>query len=131
MVQKMPSSFLRRLQLMGVLLLICDSYMNWSTGFVSLKLCVGFSIFDSVSFLLKFRKCMKFWTLKRHNSFQNENNIKLAHSFASRFLIFKLEQEVLKFNDICMSWSSPQTELLTNFLKPQNQSFENVSIVGS
>ena len=74
---------------------------------------------------------MKSWTLKRHNSFQNENNIKLAHSFASRFLIFKLEQEVLKFNDICMSWSSPQTELLTNFLKPQNQSFENVSIVGS
>ena len=37
-----------------VLLLICDSYMSWSTRFVSLKLCVEFSIFDSVSFLLKF-----------------------------------------------------------------------------
>ena len=31
-----------------------DSYMTWNTSFVSLKLCVGFSIFHSVSFLLKF-----------------------------------------------------------------------------
>ena len=45
---------------------------------------------------------MKFWTLKRHNSFQNENNLKVTHSFASRFLIFKLQQDVLKFNDICI-----------------------------
>ena len=37
-----------------VLLLICDSYMIWRTRFVSLKLCVGFSIFDFVAFLLKF-----------------------------------------------------------------------------
>ena len=28
-------------------------YMSWGTRFVSLKLCVGFSIFDSASFLLK------------------------------------------------------------------------------
>ena len=44
--------FLSRAQLITVLLLICDSYM--STRFVSVKLCVGFSIFDSVPFLLKF-----------------------------------------------------------------------------
>ena len=44
----------RELQLITVLLLICDSYMSWSTRFVSLKLCMRFSIFDSVSFLLKF-----------------------------------------------------------------------------
>ena len=42
------------LQLTTVLLLICDFYMSWSTSFVSIKLCVRFSIFDSVSFLLKF-----------------------------------------------------------------------------
>ena len=30
------------------------TFMSWSTRFVSLKLCVGFSNFDSVSFLLKF-----------------------------------------------------------------------------
>ena len=35
-------------------LLICDSYMSWSTRFVSLTPCVGFSIFNSVLFLLKF-----------------------------------------------------------------------------
>ena len=66
-------------------------------------------------------------TLKRHNSFQNENNRKLTHSFASRPLIFKLQQEVLKFNDICVSWSSPKTDLETNFLNLENRSFENVS----
>ena len=46
-------------------------------------------------------------TLKRHNSFQNENNGKATHSFAPRPLIFKLQQ-VLKFNDVCVSWSSPK-----------------------
>ena len=50
----MHSVSFRELQLIIVLLLICDSYMSWSTRFISLKLCVGFSIFDSVSFLLKF-----------------------------------------------------------------------------
>ena len=49
----MPAGYIE-LQLITVLLLIYDSYMNWSTSFVSLELCVGFSIFDSVSFLLKF-----------------------------------------------------------------------------
>ena len=34
--------------------LICDSDMCWSTKYVFLKLRVVFSIFDSVSFLLKF-----------------------------------------------------------------------------
>ena len=50
----MLSFFFRELQLITVLLLICDSYMRWSTRFVSLKLCVGFSIFNSISFLSKF-----------------------------------------------------------------------------
>ena len=52
--QKVPSFFFQELQLITVLLLICDSHMSWSTRFVSLKLCVGFSIFESFSFLLKF-----------------------------------------------------------------------------
>ena len=51
-IQKIPSFFFRELQLSTVLLLICDSYMSWSTRLVSIKLCVKFSIFDSVSFLL-------------------------------------------------------------------------------
>ena len=33
--------------------------MSWSTKLVSLKLCVGFSIFDSVLFLLKFILLLK------------------------------------------------------------------------
>ena len=53
-IQKMPSFFFRELQFITVLLLVCDFYMSWSTSFVSLKLCVVPSIFDSVSFFLKF-----------------------------------------------------------------------------
>ena len=53
MVQKM-SFFFRELQLITVLLLICDSSISGSTRFVSRKLCAGLSIFDSViSFLLR------------------------------------------------------------------------------
>ena len=55
-------------------------------------------------------------TLKRHNSFQNYNNRKVTHSFAPRPLIFKLQKEVLKFNDICVSWNFAKTDLETNFL---------------
>ena len=47
----MPFFFFRELQLITVLLLICDSYMSWSTSFVSLNLWVGLSIFDSLSFV--------------------------------------------------------------------------------
>ena len=47
-------------------------------------------------------------TLKRYNSFQNENKGKATQNFAPRPLIFKLQQEVLKFNDIFVSWSSPK-----------------------
>ena len=62
--------------------------------------CMGFSMFDSVSFLLKnfvfvaitfSTKSTDSLTLKRNNSFQNRNNRKGTHSFAPRPLIFKLE----------------------------------------
>ena len=51
--KKIPFLF-GELQLITVLLLICNSYMSCSTRFVSLKLYVGFSIFNFVLFLLKF-----------------------------------------------------------------------------
>ena len=57
-------------------------------------------------------KCTNSLTLKRHNSFQNYINKKATQSFASRPLIFTLQQEVWKFNDICVSWSSQKTSLL-------------------
>ena len=47
-------------------------------------------------------------TLKRHNSFQNQNNRKAIQNFAPTRLIFKLQQEVLKLNNICVSWCSPK-----------------------
>ena len=51
-------------------------------------------------------------TLKRHNFFQNKNNRKARH-FAPRPLKFKLQQEVFKFTNVCVSWSSPKTDLET------------------
>ena len=50
--KKCPFISFANLKLITVLLLICDSQM--STNLVSLKLRVGFSIFDPVSFLVKF-----------------------------------------------------------------------------
>ena len=127
MEQKMSSFFFHELQFIAILFLIRDSYMSWSTRFVSLKLCVGFSIFNSVSFLLKFL----FFFKKMHglldNSFQYQNNRKATDSFAPRSLASKLLQEVLKFNDICVSWSSPKTDSEINFLNLENRSSENIS----
>ena len=124
---KMLSFFFCELQFIIVLLLICDSSMSWSTRFVSLKLCVGFSIFDSVSFLLKFIFLFNKKKWKRQNSIKNQNNRKATQIFALRLLIFKLQEKVWKFSDNCVSWSSPKTDLVTNFLNLQNRSFENVS----
>ena len=64
-------------------------------------------------------------TLKCHNSFQNLNDRRAKHSFVPRSLTFKLQQDVLKFNDIFASWSSPETELGTNIFNLENRSFEN------
>ena len=57
---KLLSFFYHELQLITVLLLIRYSYTSWSTWFITLKLCVGFSIFNSVSFLLKFTLSFSF-----------------------------------------------------------------------
>ena len=62
---------------------------------------------------------MDSFTLKPHYCFQNYNNRKATHTFAPRPLIFKLQQ-VLKFSDICVSWSSPNTNLETDFLNLEN-----------
>ena len=53
--------------------------------------------------------------------------IEKPHSFDPRLLYFKLQQEVLEFNDTCVSWSSPKADLVTNFLNLENRSFEIVS----
>ena len=52
-------------------------------------------------------------SLKRYNFSQNENNKnirKVAHCFISTPLVFKLQNEFLKFSDTCGSWSSPKTD---------------------
>ena len=36
--------------------------------------------------------------------------------FSPRPLILELQQKVLKFSDMCVSWSSPKIDLETNFL---------------
>ena len=102
--------FFLKLQLITVLLLICDSYMSWSARFVSLKLCVVFSIFDSVSFLLKF--------IFLFNIIEKPDTV-------------LLQKEVSKLSDICMSWSSPKTDLVGNFFNLENQSFEKSVFLNS
>ena len=122
--------FFREVQLFIVLLLICNSSTNWTTWFTSLEMCVGFYIFDSRPFF----KNLNFFcltksidSLKRLNFFQNKNDKKSTNSFASRPLIFKLQLEVWKFNNICVSWISAKTDLETNFSNLENQSLEYVT----
>ena len=52
--KKCPLFSFCELQLIIVVFLICHFYMSWSSWFTFLKMCVEFSIFDSVLFLLKF-----------------------------------------------------------------------------
>ena len=49
---------------------------------------------------------MKSFTLKRPDSFQNYNKRKATRGFAPTLLILKIQQEVSKFKDICVSLSS-------------------------
>ena len=75
-VTKNELFFFRKLELIIVLLLIHNSYTSLSTRFISLNLCVGFSIFESVSFLLYLYFCSTkstdSLTLKCHKSFQSK-----------------------------------------------------------
>ena len=113
--------FFRELHLITVFLLIRSFYANWSTWLIFLKLCAGFSIFVSVSFLLNFiflfTKSMDSLTLKLHNSFQNKNNRKARHSFAARPLIFKFSTRSFK-----SQWYPHELELPKNW--PGNELFE-------
>ena len=49
------------------------------------------------------------------------------HSFFPRPLVFKLHQEILELNDICVSWILPKTELEMNFLNLEYNSFDYIS----
>ena len=83
------------LQLITVLLLIGDFYIG------SLNRCVGFSIFCSLSFLLKFRFLLnkKLNCLKMSWSFSKLRDWKIhTDTFTSRLLILRLQHEFLKFN---------------------------------
>ena len=92
-------------------------YYELKHMFISLKLCVGFFIFDFVSFLLSIflfnKKHGLFWLSQVIISFKIK--IKALHSFGPRPLIFKLQQEVWKSNDTWVSWSTPKIDLERNF----------------
>ena len=100
--------------------LICNSYTSWSSWVISIKLCGIFHFWYHLIFIkpLIVVQSMVYLALKCHNSSQNKNDRKATHRFAPRPLIFKLQQEDWKFSDICMSWSSPKTDLEKNLMYP-------------
>ena len=106
--------------------------------------------FKSVCRILQFRFCFVFikvyffkqkaWTLwliipfkikiveKLYTRLKSCTRVwKVVHALAPSTLIFKLQQEVLKFSDICVCRSSPKTDVEMNFSNLENRSFENVS----
>ena len=118
-LQKMHSFLLQELQLITVLLLICNSFMSWSAWFIFPKLSVGFSIFDSVPFLyFCSTKSTYSLTLKRHISFQNHNKWKATELW---FLSCnKFENPMTS----ALSCSSPKIGVETNLLNLENRSFK-------
>ena len=120
---KMPSFFFRELQLITVLLLICNFYMSWSTKVVSVKLCGKFSVFDSISFLLKFYIFVQqnAWTLWLYNVIIPFKVKLIGKSLA----IFLPDLWFWKFSDICVSRKTPKIGLETNFLDLENRTLND------
>ena len=58
---------------------------------------------------------------------RNTNRKSPQAIFFARSLIFKLQQEALKFNDNYVFWSWPKTDLEVNSLNLENQRLEKVS----
>ena len=82
----MHSFLFRELQLMTGLLLVFSTHTRLKyMGHLSKTVCVDFSIFDPVLFLLNIifllKKSKDSFALK-HNSFQNKNNRTVTDSFA-------------------------------------------------
>ena len=108
--KNMLSFYLRDLQLITVLHLICDSYMSWSTRFVSLKLCVGFSILDSASFssitVYIFVQQIT-WTLWLENVKIPFKTFAHVKNFLPHYLFFKpqiLQKQSKSGNIYCQMW---------------------------
>ena len=78
--------------------------------------------FVFIKVYILFNKVNKLFYFKSSLFFSKLNNRKVAHSFTSRPLIFK-QQEVWKIDDICVSWSLPKTDQVTDFLNLENRSF--------
>ena len=104
MLQKCTLFFCCEVQLITVLLLICDSYMSWNTTLTFLKIVVKFSIFW---FLLVFTKVyifvkQKVWTLWLQRSI----NRKLYGSIKKRKFAIKMFFQIM-LNEIlksCEQW---------------------------
>ena len=92
------------LQLITVLLLICDSYMSWSTRFISsLKICLGFSIFDSVLFLPKF---IFFVNSKKHILFDFKGaSTKNCESVKKQKFVMKMFSQIMQ-NEVLKSFEN-------------------------
>ena len=109
-------------------------YTSWSKRFISLKVCVGFSSFDLISFLLKFMffssKTMDSLTSKRHNSFQNKNNRKATHTdllpVARRFGWRLKIQWYLRELVLLRNWPGDELFKLRNYLNFWERQFFSI-----
>ena len=107
---KRYSFFFRDLHLIRVLFLFSILKRPEGQGSSLWKHVWDFPVFQFCS-----TKRENYLNLKHHNSFQDKNNRKTTHSFASRTLIFKFQLHIWKFNVIWVSWSSLKTDPETNF----------------
>ena len=97
--------------------------MSWSTKVVSVKLCGKFSVFDSISFLLKFYIFVQqnAWTLWLYNVIIPFKVKLIGKSLA----IFLPDLWFWKFSDICVCRKTPKIGLETNFLDLENRTLND------
>ena len=97
----------------------CHYYIKRSTRGVSLKVYVGFSISDSFLFLLKFtflfNKKLGLFFWNAIIPFKIKITEKAHTILLPDCWFFNLEQKILNFSNIWVSWSSPKIVLETNW----------------
>ena len=120
---KIHKSYCENIAKFTFLGIICESQRFWGVHFIKLSKGLKSKIFWNqgatsgicwASYKPPVLSCSKVGTY-------------VTQTFEPKILIFNFQQEVLKFSDICVSWSSPKTDLRIKFLNSENGSLENIS----
>ena len=120
---KIHKSYCENIAKFNFLGIICESQRFWGVHFIKLSKGLKSKIFWNQGATSGI--CWVYY--KPPVLSCSEVGTYVTQTFEPKILIFNFQQEVLKFSDICVSWSSPKTDLRIKFLNLENGSLENIS----